>query len=245
MRRGPIQRGSTRGVRRLWPLIRICAVLALAAAAATADEPLVEQGCVSCHRIEAPDPSGRTLEALAARKGPDLYYAGSKLRTEWLREWLRAPARIRPAGLAPYRHAETVDGQDQLQSEELEAHPRVRRKHLDSVVDALAELDWGQALLPEELPAAPRVPRTLAEMNFVKFKGCASCHRTAPDFGGVSGPELYTAWERLRPEFLFSYIADPQAWDPVAPMPGYALPDGEVAKLVDYLRLINEERKDD
>ena len=112
----------------------------------------------------------------------------------------------------------------------------------DAVLAALVALDWGSQRLPESLPVAPPVPRMLAEMNFVKFKGCASCHRVAPDFGGVSGPQLYGATERLRPEFLASYISDPQAWDPVAPMPGYDLPDIEVAKLIRYLQLLSEER---
>jgi cytochrome c1 len=60
----------------------------------------------------------------------------------------------------------------------------------------------------------------------------------------LSGPDLSDAFDRLRPEFLASFIAKPQAWDPVAPMPGYGLEPGEVGKLVAYLRLLSEEGHD-
>ena len=62
-----------------------------------------------------------------------------------------------------------------------------------------------------------------------------------PDFGGVSGPELYTAWDRLKPAFVASYIADPVAWDPHTLMPGGDLNDAAVAKLANYLKAIVEE----
>lgn len=111
---------------------------------------------------------------------------------------------------------------------------------LEAMVDALVALDWQSERLPDAVQIRS-VPGMLARLNFVKFKGCGSCHRSSEDFGGISGPELYTAWTRLRPEFLWSYIADPQAWDPVASMPGYALVPAEVGKLVDYLRQLSEE----
>ncbi|MDZ7781535.1 MAG: hypothetical protein U5K56_00800 [Halioglobus sp.] len=40
-------------------------------------------------------------------------------------------------------------------------------------------------------------PWRLAQMNFAKFNNCIACHQDEPGYGGASGPELYTAWERL------------------------------------------------
>jgi mono/diheme cytochrome c family protein len=225
------------------PMTAITTAIMTGATIAAADV-LEREKCSSCHLLAPPAPEARTLEAYRERKGPDLFYAGSKYRADWLRRWLREPERIRPAGLDPSRHVETVDGQDQLEAEKLAAHPRIPARKIEAIVEALGKLDWGRELLPQTVPAAPAVPRMLAEMNFVKFKGCASCHRISPDSGGLSGPQLYGAADRLRPEFIASYIADPQAWDPVAPMPGYQLPEVEVGKLIHFLRLLDEERDD-
>jgi len=226
------------------PGLAVAALLLALATPAGGDDVLTAAGCDSCHRLTPPDAAGRSLAAWHARRGPDLFYAGSKYRGEWLRAWLQAPERIRPAGIDPARHTRTVDGEDRLDPSGLAPHPTVPAGDVDAVVEALLERDWGRERLPEEVSTTP-VPRPLAELNFVKFKGCVSCHRTSEDFGGVSGPELYTAWTRLRPEFLWSYVEDPQAWDPVAPMPGYELPPTEVGKLLEYLRLLSEERRDD
>ncbi|HNP16580.1 MAG TPA: hypothetical protein PKI99_08970, partial [Terrimesophilobacter sp.] len=166
-------------------------ILALLPLPASAGEILERENCGNCHRLQAPPDDARSVEAFDERRGPDLFYAGSKYRPEWLRAWLIAPERIRPAGLAPYRHAKTVEGKDRLDPTGLPDHPKVSPSEADAVVAELVALDWGSERLPETLPVAPPVPRMLAEMNFVKFKGCASCHRVAPDFGGLSGPQLY------------------------------------------------------
>lgn len=226
------------------PAPALAALLLLFAAPAGGDDALTASNCGACHRLAPPTAAERTVAALSERKGPDLFYAGSKYREDWLRAWLQAPEHIRPAGLDPARHTRTVDGEDRVDPAGMEPHPAVAPARVDTVVEALLTLDWGSDLLPEKAATTP-VPRALAEMNFVKFKGCGSCHRTSEDFGGVSGPELYTAWQRLRPEFLWSYVDDPQAWDPVAPMPGYDLPPAEVGKLLEYLRLLSKERRDD
>jgi cytochrome c2 len=83
----------------------------------------------------------------------------------------------------------------------------------------------------------------LGQMNFSKFKGCDSCHRDSPDVGGISGPELYTAWERLQPAFISAYISDPTAWDPHTMMPRGSLAPEEVYKLANYLKAVAEAPK--
>ena len=227
-------------------LLLIAALVSWAPPAAAKDADVLQQlGCTDCHAVAAPAPGARTLGAYASRKGPDLFYAGSKYRPEFLRAWLAKPTPIRPAGLHPAERTRTEASGDVLgDAERGAAHPAVPAARVDAVVTALQRLDWGKEQLPKEPPAKAQVPRALAEMNFVKFKGCGSCHRTGAASPPVSGPDLFDAYARLRPEFLASYVADPQAWDPVAPMPGYALPPAEVAKLVAYLRMLSEDDHD-
>jgi hypothetical protein len=81
----------------------------------------------------------------------------------------------------------------------------------------------------------------MGNLNFGKFNGCDACHRDAPNYGGVSGPELYTAWQRLQPKYIASYITNPVAWDPHTLMPHKELKPTVVKKLVDYLKVNGEE----
>lgn len=218
----------------------LCLGVAQRSLAASDGDPLRSLGCGSCHLLAPPPAESRTLDAYAKRKGPDLFYAGSKFRPEWLRAWLLQPTPIRPAGLRPAERSRTTDAGDVLVDGAPEAHPSVAASNVDGVVKALVRLDWGRDRLAGA-PSRVAVPKALAEMNFVKFKGCGSCHRTTREQGPAAGPELADAYVRLRPEFLASYIASPQAWDPVAPMPAYGLEPAEVGKLVEYLRLIGED----
>lgn len=210
---------------------------------AMADPGILDRsGCTACHRTAEPPSAERTVERHAERKGPDLFYAGSKYRSEWLAAWLADPRPIRPAGLDPAGQTRRSPDGDVLASTPA-AHPRAERDRIGELVEALEALDWGHELLPATSPAPPTMPRMLAELNFTKFKGCGSCHRVTPDGPPLSGPDLFDAWARLRPEFLASFIAKPQAWDPVAPMPDYGLAPAEVGKLMAYLRLLSEDGK--
>lgn len=241
----------TTSVRRRTPIAGLTALLLAIScyaftwtASASAEDALAAAKCNSCHRLIPPTPEERSVSDWYSRQGPELFYAGSKYRAEWLRAWLQAPERIRPAGLNPAQHIRTIDGADHLDASTLKPHPIVSASDVDGLVKALLGYTWGSALLPGEVKLTS-IPWPLAKLNFLKFKGCGSCHRTSEKYGGISGPELYTVWERLRPEYLASYVANPQAWDPVAPMPGYNLPPTEVGKLLEYLRLLSEERRDD
>ena len=80
----------------------------------------------------------------------------------------------------------------------------------------------------------------LAKKDFRKFKGCSGCHRDTPDFGGVTAPELYTAMNRLQPNYVASYIANSRAWDPHTLMPVRDLNDASILKLMNYLNQIKE-----
>jgi len=89
-----------------------------------------------------------------------------------------------------------------------------------------------------------RMSKRIGEMDFVKFKGCAACHQDTPKYGGVTGPELYTAWQRLQPEFIASYIRSSVAWEPRSLMPNQHLQTGAINKLASYLKLIRTEKGD-
>src|SRR3989344_7284895 len=52
------------------------------------------KNCGSCHQIEGPA-TEKTFEDQLKKKGPELWYSGSKFKKEWLVEWVEKPATIR------------------------------------------------------------------------------------------------------------------------------------------------------
>lgn len=214
---------------------------AWAEAPADPGEALLAERCASCHNLDAPRP--RSPEALWSRKGPDLSYAGNKYRQEWVAEWLQKPGRIRPAGMFYGNHIKTTDKWDVVDTATLPTHPALGAADARLAAAALMKRKAKNALLEgvEVKPVTFSV--IMGDMMFDKFKGCIACHQSGPDYGGFSGPELYTAAERLTPEYMYSYMRDPQAWDPGIWMPRMPLSDAELNKLVRYLQMIAEEEE--
>jgi len=197
--------------------------------------------CAGCHQTQL-DGSGSVASRLE-RKGPPLFYAGNKFRKEWLVKWLQHPERIRPAGDFPPNHVKpTADG-DVVDAETLIKHPVLDAKAAEEAADWLMSLKSKDDLVSTETYKPGRVSKRMGAMNFVKFKGCAACHRDTPEYGGFSGPELYTAFGRLQPAYIFSYIKNPVAWDATSLMPNKHLQTKQISQIVDYLRLIYEEGK--
>lgn len=213
----------------------VLVVLPLTAWAQEVDIPVSAADCASCHQLSPGEPA-------SGYSAPPLFYAGNKYRRQWLQDWLQSPYRIRPAGGFYADHVITVEGVDSIAGASLKKHVAV-----DSAT--AAELsDWLMSLTPmDDLLAASSdynpgsVSPRMGAMDFVKFKGCGGCHRDTPEYGGLSGPELYTAWQRMQPQFIVSFIKNPRAWNENSAMPNRALNDGQIHKLADYLKTLAEE----
>lgn len=205
---------------------------------ADADGFLAER-CGSCHQL-AP-PAAPSLAERMQRKGPPLFYAGNKFRRDWLVAWLQQPVRIRPAGDFPPAHIKSGPKGDEVDKASLLDHPALPLEQAEMAAGLLAKKTPNTALIEAESFEPVRISKRMGEMDFVKFKGCGACHRDTPQYGGVSGPELYTAWQRLTPEFITSFIRNPAAWEPRSQMVNLHLQAEAINKLASYLKLIGEE----
>jgi len=219
--------------------ILIALLLGAATAASAADgRAILQSQCAGCHNLTGPAPT--TLEQLWARKGPDLFYAGNKYREEWLKTWLQNPTRIRPAGEFYVDHIRRGPKGDEIDTATLAAHATLSAADAAAVAAELMRLKPLDRLTAAEKLEPGTVSRSMGEMAFDKFLGCMACHEIEAGYGGLSGPELYTAGRRLQPEFMASFIRSPQAWDPKIWMPNKHVTDPNIVKLVRYLVVLSE-----
>lgn len=209
----------------------------LASAHAADGEAVLKAQCAGCHSLDGPAPA--TLEALWDRKGPDLFYAGNKYKADWMTAWLQKPQRIRPAGMYYGHHVRSTPNGDEIDTSTLTEHPVLSADDAVAVTTALMRRKAHSDLIHPGEYQAGSISLTMGEMMFDKFKGCLACHRIEPDYGGLSGPEVYTAAERLQDDYMMSYMRDPQAWDPRIFMPNKQLSDRDLGKFVDYMHALS------
>lgn len=199
----------------------------------------VQQQCGTCHALTH-DYAKQDIQERIDRKGPPLDYAGNKFNRDWLVAWLQNPTRIRPAGEFPPEHVKAGPDGDVVDGTTLSKHPALSADQAAAAADYLMTLKPLDDLIKATTYQPGTIAARMGKMNFGKFRGCDACHQDAPDAGGFSGPELYTAWKRLQPAFIASYITNPVAWDPHTLMPAPELNDATVAKLANYLKVIGE-----
>jgi len=223
--------------------LRIAAVVASlmvsgASFSATGQDILKSQ-CISCHAVVKPTAS--SVDRVLGRKGPDLYYAGAKFNKEWLVSWLQKPAVIRTGG-SVFLDA-VKPGQagaiDFIDAGRVQPHPKLSAEDAAAAAEALMSLTGDGIVLKGAFKNDPP-NASMAALLFNKLRGCASCHSAKPGVGGVSGPELLTAGDRLQPDFIADYIKNPQKFDPHVWMPRLDLNDGDIQKLTGYLTTLKQ-----
>ncbi|MBE7526811.1 MAG: cytochrome c [Nitrosomonas sp.] len=194
---------------------------------------VLQSKCASCHALTQPEST--SLDRLWERKGPDLYYAGSKFNKDWLVKWLQNPVKIRPAGEFYRKHVKPGTKEDVVDESSLTAHPELITAEAEAAANALMTLTGPADLVEKGAFKNQKVTTAMGAMYFNKLRGCSACHTTAPGKGGLSGPEIATAGERLQPDFIYSYIKDPQKIDKGIWMPKLDISDADLQKLTSYI----------
>ncbi len=199
-----------------------------------------QAACGSCHALTKPDFAKTGIKERLERKAPPLWYAGNKYRDGWLAQWLQAPTRILPAGYFPNAAIRNTPEGDVPDPDKLHQHAALSGTEAAAIAAELMALKPHDALIAAVEYEPGTVAQRMGAMDFSKFKGCQACHQDAPDKGGLSGPQMYTAWQRLQPEYIVSFIKDPSAWDANTIMPRMEMNDAAIHKLADYLKLIGD-----
>lgn len=203
-----------------------------------AGKNIYQEACAGCHSIS--DNSNITLSERLNEKAPTLYYAGNKFNSSWLEQWLSSPKRLRPGGHLFLDNVKVTEDGDIIDESKLTDHLSVTPEQAKILTEFLMAKTPKSDLIALEKVTFGKVNRTFGEKDFHKFKGCGSCHEDEDGYGGVSGPELYTSTQRLQPEFIASYIRNPEKWDPKTLMPNRHLNDTSIKKLLNYLNMLSE-----
>ena len=218
--------------------IILATLLGLSGTAFAADG-MLQKDCASCHNIAGP--VAQTLKQAFAKKGPDLSYAGNKYRQEWIVSWLQNPVRVRPAGMVYGDHIKPGAKSDEIDLSTLTNHVVLSKADATAVAAELMQMKPHDDLISKEKIEPGTITKQAGEMNFDKFWGCMACHLIEPEYGGLSGPEIYTAARRLQPEFMASFIRNPQVWEPKTWMPNKEVSDGSILKMVRYFEVLSKE----
>ena len=214
--------------------IAFLGTVTFASGAAAADGmEILKSQCLSCHAIAKPDNAG--LQHLWDRKGPDLYYAGSKFNKAWLVKWLESPTQIRPAGELYTKHVKPGDKEDVVDESALTPHLKLSKSDAEAAAEALMTLTGPAGLVDKGAFKGEKVSMGMGSMFFGKLRGCGACHMAKSGTGGRSAPELYTAGERLQADYVYSYIKTPQKFDPHIWMPTLNLAEPDLQRLTGYI----------
>lgn len=222
------------------------ALMALAARPATvgaqaAGSELASQ-CASCHALTQPAAADATVDRLWTRKGPDLWYAGDKFDRDWLAAWLQKPTTIRPGGVMWFQHARPGEPRDTIDTAAIEKHPAVDAAMAAKLADQLMLLK-SDGLVPEGAFKPEAVNMAMGKLAFSKLRGCIACHQDTPTTGGLSGPQLYDAGQRLRADYVLSYMKNPQQFDPHVWMPTLTLSEPDLQRITGYVMSLGKESK--
>ena len=163
--------------------------------------------CAACHYTVGPAKE-KTIEDQRAKKGPELWYAGSKFQQPWLAAWLQDPKPIRPLKYNSLTEDNPAD------------HPALGGD------DATAVTEFLMSLTSDDVEAGVIKPKKnlKGRLIFTKKMPCSGCHQfptKKPFAGGRSGPSLVGAGKRLNPDWIFAYLKKTAVFKPVRMMPNF------------------------
>lgn len=184
----------------------------------------VEQ-CVGCHVIKPPV-EGESIAVTLEKRAPSLRYAGSKFNKAFLIGWLQNPQPIRPLKY------------NTLTEKNPATHKRLSPDEAPKVASYLMTLRSAD-VEPLKIEAKENL---LGKKIFSVRYSCYACHQVKGEGksgprGGLSGPSLVGAGERLNPDWIYAFLSSPRDLLPKGSMPVYAgiISDEDLKELTKYI----------
>ena len=189
--------------------------------------------CATCHRFAKDDTGGAT-------SGPDLFYAGNKFQSKWLTEFLLKPEIIRIAG--HITDPGFLKGQPEMQG----SHPTLSQEEAKAIGEYLMTLKL-EGLASGKVDSKPlsKGQTVKAKIIFERDYGCTACHKginlARKPKGGISGPALINAGNRLNPDWVYHWLKTPQTFLVRSRMPVFKLDDAVAIQIAKYLMTLKKE----
>jgi len=192
-----------------------------------------EKKCSECHRLSK---DGNE------KSGPDLFYAGNKFQASWLKQYLQNPAIIRSArgtGDPDFLKGIQVNSQK---------HPALSKKDAGQITQELMAITLLN--LPEEVDRLG--PLTKGQKAKIKYQfertfSCISCHQSlnlaGKVRGGISGPSLVNAGNRLQARWIANWLKSPNTFSNKSRMPVYKMDDEARLQLTQFIMTLKNENK--
>jgi mono/diheme cytochrome c family protein len=194
---------------------------------------LASLNCQGCHRL-------RNIDR-PAMLGPDLSSIGTKVSRAWIYKWLKEP-----------RTTLDKDGNVAVNGYVSEEEPRMPKFRLDEkelvALSAYLSVQAAKPVVPYKIDPGvvsrwSKNPE-LVSLGEVRFRQmfCSTCHALSVTragesklIGGNIGPELTKVGSKVKPEWLISWLRDPQDYLPHTGMPRYGWSDEDLYKVTQYI----------
>ncbi|MFZ1808257.1 MAG: c-type cytochrome [Cyclobacteriaceae bacterium] len=169
------------------------------------------QNCSGCH---ASNPDGQWEKTIA----PDLLTVQSRIKKNWLADYIQQPHAIRPFGYQPGSGSRMPD----FSLTETEVENIVRFLYDDENKE-------------QKNTAAPSqfITHKIETLLDEKFP-CMGCHSLGGE-GGKIAPDLASLSQRLQPDYLTKIVTDPSIAMPGTIMPKISMPQNLRDQLIAYL----------
>jgi len=187
-----------------------------------------EKNCASCHRLSQKE---------NMKKGPDLFYAGNKFKRPWLEKYLQNPVILRKAG--------TIHNPDFLKGEHENKHPSLSKKEAGKITQEL--MDMTLLNLSVEKPQNPlsKAQKAKTKYEFERTFSCISCHQSlnlaGKPRGGISGPSLVNAGNRLQANWVAIWLKKPKTFSEKSRMPVYKMDDETLLRFTQFIMTLKNE----
>ena len=201
-------------------------------------------GCYACHKVDW-FPTKR-------RPGPSLARVAQKTTREFIDSWITNPKAFRPTTWMPQIfHLENYGADVTVANSEYGAgRPIMGDEWSDAAIAAVSAFVRSRAD-SQPMPEIPLAGDAARGRETFRLVGCLACHNMAP-FGeeeraaekdganqrrvtNEHGPNLRGVATKVKPEWLYSWIKDPQAYWSETRMPNLRLSDQEAADIVAYV----------
>ena len=188
-----------------------------------------EKNCSACHRL---------FKVEKDKKGPDLFYAGNKFQGAWLEEYLQNPVILRKTG--------AINSPNFLKGglQNLQQHPILNKNDAVNIT---------QELMAMTLPGLPEEqinPLTKGQIAKTKYEfertfSCISCHQSlnlaGKPRGGISGPSLINAGNRLKENWVANWLKNPKIFSNKSRMPVYKMDNETRLRFTKFIMTLKKE----